>query len=128
MKLFNHVQIKVKDLDKSKKFYDVIFSILGFKEVLNIEKIVVGYGTSVYDMFEISQASQDKPLSKSVHIAFNAPSLESVDDFYRAALIEGAECNGAPGLRPQYEKDYYAAFIKDLDGNNIEAVYKLGKV
>ena len=55
MKLFNHVQIKVKDLGRSRKFYDHVMAVLGYKMVLEIEGVVVGYGTSVHDMFEIRQ-------------------------------------------------------------------------
>lgn len=122
-KLFNHVQIKVHNLENSRLFYDAIMSILGYHVVLDIADNVVGYGTNVHDMFEIRQATSEKPLSKSIHLAFNAPSLQSVDGFYRTALEKGAKCNGKPGFRPQYEEGYYAAFIIDPDGHNIEAVY-----
>jgi predicted lactoylglutathione lyase len=124
MKLFNHVQLKVKDLVVSKSFYDAIMKILGYKTVLEIENTVVGYGTDVHDMFEIRQSSPEYLPSQSVHIAFNAPNRKSVDDFYQLAIQQGAKCNGKPGLRPQYEESYYAAFIIDLDGHNIEAVSK----
>ena len=124
MKLFNHVQIKVKDLEVSKTFYDAIMKVLGYKIVLEIDKTVIGYGINVHDMFEIRQSRPDVPLSKSVHIAFNAPTLKSVDNFYHAAIQNYAKYNGAPAFRPQYEKGYYAAFVIDPDGHNIEAVYK----
>lgn len=124
MKLFNHVQIKVSDLTTSKMFYDAVMKMLGYKIVLEIDNTVIGYGTDVHDMFEIRQVSSDAQLSQSVHIAFNAPNIEAVDAFYQLATQQGAKCNGAPGFRPQYEKGYYAAFVIDPDGHNIEAVYK----
>ena len=102
MKLFNHVQIKVKDLAVSKKFYDAIMKTLGYKTVLEIENIVIGYGTDVQDMFEIRQSNSEYLLSQSVHIAFNAPNRKSVDDFYQAAIQKEAKCKGTPGFRPQY--------------------------
>jgi len=122
-KIFNHVQIKVKNLKTSRKFYDAIMSVLGYTVVLDIKNIVIGYGTSVHDMFEIRQANEDAHLSQSIHLAFNAIDTKSVDSFYRIALENNAQCNGKPGLRSEYEKGYYAAFIIDPDGHNIEAVY-----
>lgn len=124
MKIFNHVQIKVNDLGASKKFYDPLMKILGYKLVLEVDKTVIGYGTNVHDMFEIRQADSQEFLSKSVHLAFNAPSINIVNDFYKIALQNGAKCNGASGLRENYEEGYYAAFVIDLDGHNIEAVSK----
>lgn len=124
MKLFNHVQLKVKDLAVSKSFYDTIMKTLGYKTVLEIENTVIGYGTDVHDMFEIRQSNSEYLPSQSVHIAFNAPSQKSFDNFYQLAIQRGAKCNGKPAFRPQYEEGYYAAFIIDLDGHNIEAVCK----
>jgi predicted lactoylglutathione lyase len=123
MKLFNHVQIKVKDLGRSRKFYDNVMAALGYKMVLEIEGIVIGYGTSVHDMFEIRQFDEKSLLSEHVHLAFNASCKEDVDAFYKIALANGGKCNGEPGFRPQYEDGYYAAFVIDPDNHNIEAVY-----
>jgi len=123
MKLFNHVQIKVKDLEKSSKFYGSVMAALGGKIVLEIEGVVIGYGTSVHDMFEIRQFDEKSPLSEHVHVAFNASCKEDVDAFYHSVLASGGKCNGKPGFRPQYEDGYYAAFVIDPDGHNIEAVY-----
>ena len=121
MKIFNHVQIKVKNLGRTRKFYDPVIAALGYQVVLEIEGVVVGYGTSVHDMFEIRQFDEKSPLSEHVHIAFNAPCKENVDAFYHNALASGGKCNGEPGFRPQYEDGYYAAFVIDLDGHNIAA-------
>jgi predicted lactoylglutathione lyase len=123
MKLFNHVQIKVKDLEKSRKFYGPVMAALGYKMVLEIEGVVIGYGTSVHDMFEIRQFDEKSPLSERVHLAFNASCKEDVDAFYKSAITSGGKCNGEPGFRPQYEDGYYAAFVIDPDNHNIEAVY-----
>lgn len=124
MKLFNHVQIKVKDLENSRRFYDEIMRVLGYHVVLDIENMVIGYGTNVHDMLEIRQANNEALLSQSVHLAFNARNKQSVDDFYRTAIGKGAKCHGKPGFRPEYEAGYYAAFVVDPDGHNIEAVYQ----
>ena len=124
MKLFNHVQIKVTNLMVSKQFYDAIMKILGYKVVLEIDDTVIGYGTSVHDMFEIRQATSETLLSQFIHIAFNAFSMKAVNEFYQLAIRLGAKCNGALGFRRQYEEGYYAAFVIDPDGHNIEVVYK----
>lgn len=121
--IFNHVQIKVTDLKSSRKFYDAIMSALGYGIVLEIKDVVIGYGTDVHDMFEIRQANDEALLSKCVHVAFNAKNQEMVDAFYHIAIASGATCNGKPGLRPAYEEGYYAAFVIDPNGHNIEAVY-----
>jgi predicted lactoylglutathione lyase len=96
---------------------------LGCKVVLEINDVVIGYGTSVHDMFEIRQFDDKSALSGHVHLAFNAYSKEDVDAFYYKALANGGKCNGEPGFSPQYEDGYYAAFVIDPDGHNIEAVY-----
>ena len=82
MKLFNHVRIKVKDLKISRKFYDCVMATLGYRIVLEINDVVIGYGTSVHDMFEICQSDEKSLLSQDIHLAFNAPNKESVDIFY----------------------------------------------
>ena len=121
--IFNHVQIKVPDLKSSRQFYDVLMQSLNLKVVLNEEPYVIGYGTSVHDMFEIAQSSDEAPLSHHVHIAFQADNKDMVEHFYHTALDHGATCNGKPGYRPQYEEGYYAAFIICPNGHNLEAVY-----
>lgn len=123
MKLFNHVQIKVKNLEISRKFYNCVMASLGYQVVLEVNDVVIGYGLNVHDMFEIRQFDNESPLSKHIHLAFNAPSKQSVDLFYYSALENGGKCNGKPGLRPHYEDGYYATFVIDPDGHNIEAVY-----
>lgn len=123
MKLFNHVQIKVNDLGRSRTFYDPAMAALGYQVVLEIKDVVVGYGTSVHDMFEIRQFDAKSPLSGNVHVAFHAFCQEDVDAFYHTALVSGGTCNGEPGFRPHYEDGYYAAFVIDPDGHNIEAVF-----
>ena len=75
MKVFNHVQIKVKDFQASRTFYDSIMRELGYQVVLDIQDTVIGYGTSVHDMFEIRQATKENLFSQSLHLAFNAPNL-----------------------------------------------------
>jgi catechol 2,3-dioxygenase-like lactoylglutathione lyase family enzyme len=123
MGLFDHIQIKVVSLRDSRKFYEAIFRTLGHKVVFEIEDVVVGFGNSIHDMFEIRQANENARLSRAAHVAFAAKSEQSVKDFHSAALANGGKDNGAPGLRPEYEEGYFAAFVLDPDGHNLEAVF-----
>ena len=122
MSIFDHIQIKVKDLSETRAFYDAIMDALDLKIVFEEPGVVIGYGTNTHDMFEIRQATGTVRLSEAVHIAFAANSRKAVDDFYEIALKNGAICNGQPGLR-DYEPGYYAAFIIDPNGHNLEAVF-----
>ncbi len=75
-------------------------------------------------MFEIRQADESAPTSKSTHLAFSAKSEDDVRAFHKTALDHGAKDNGVPGLRPEYEEGYFAAFVIDPNGHNLEAVFK----
>lgn len=121
--MFDHVQIKVKDFARSRTFYEAVLGALGYKVVLEFKK-VVGIGTNPHDMFEVRQADAKAPLSSSTHVAFVAKSEEAVRKFHEMAIAHGAKDNGAPGLRPDYEAGYFAAFVVDPDGHNLEAVFK----
>lgn len=120
--MIDHVTLRVSDLKKSKDFYDRVLAILGMKIVLGSEeKGYWGYGEKEDPAFEISNPDENNPAHKRVHIAFKAKSKEMVDAFYEVAIAAGATDNGVPGLRSQYTPTYYAVFVRDFDGNNIEA-------
>ena len=118
-RLIDHLQLVVQDLPASRKFYTAIF------EVLNIP-----VGGSADDYFwadELFVSSRDSAaaqgrLTGRHHLAFQARSRAMIDAFHEAALASGGKDNGAPGERP-YHPGYYAAFVLDPDGNNIEAVF-----
>jgi len=120
--MFDHVQIKVADLGASRGFYAAIFAALGYGVVFEVAGVVVGFGISPHCMFELRQADDRAPLSRAVHLAFTAKSAGEVRAFHAAALSHGGVDNGPPGLRPEYEEGYYAAFVIDPDGHNLEAV------
>jgi catechol 2,3-dioxygenase-like lactoylglutathione lyase family enzyme len=122
--MFDHVQIKVEDLAGSRAFYDAVLKSLGHSVVLEIDDVVVGYGDSPHNMFEVRQTSPDAPVSKSTHIAFVATSEAAVQNFHSVALAHGATDNGGPGIRAEYEEGYYAAFVIDPNGHNLEAVFQ----
>jgi len=121
--MFDHVQIKVDDFKTSRGFYAAVLGALGYGVVFEIAGVVTGFGTSVHDMFEVRQSSVEAPVSRAVHVAFKSPSEDAVRAFHAAALAHGGRDNGAPGLRPEYEAGYFAAFVIDPEGNNVEAVF-----
>ena len=111
-RLIDHIQLVVRDLEASKRFYSAVF------EVLEISMGEIG-GFFFWDEFVISEG---EPLTGRTHLAFQAKDHDTVQRFYRAALAAGGKDNGAPGIREEYDPGYYAAFVLDPDGNNIEAV------
>ena len=118
-RLIDHVHLVVNDIEASLKFYSAALSALGIP--------VGGQGPDFFwaDEFYVStkeSRSSAGRLTGRVHLAFQATSRDVVDAFYQQALEAGGKDNGAPGKRP-YHPGYYAAFVEDPDGNNIEAVY-----
>ena|SRR3990167_442127 len=122
--MFDHVQIKSDNLAESRVFYEAVLATLDYHVVFEIKGVVVGFGTNPHDMFEVARSSNDTPVSKSVHVAFTAKSEDAVRAFHAAALAHGAKDNGLPGLRLEYESGYFAAFVIDPNGHNLEAVFK----
>jgi len=118
-RLIDHVQLVVADLSASRAFYAAIL------DTLNIPISGDGDGFFWADELVISTADSDAAqglLTGRHHLAFQAKDRQTVDRFYKQALAFGGKDNGAPGERP-YHPGYYAAFVLDPDGNNIEAVY-----
>jgi len=118
-RLIDHIQLVVRSLPASKRFYTAVFTVLGIP--------IGGEGEGFFWADELvvsavdSKASAGK-LTGRTHIAFQARDQEMVDIFHRTALENGGTDNGKPGLR-EYHPDYYGAFVLDPDGNNIEVVY-----
>ena len=118
-----HISIGVRDLVTSKRFYDAVLEPLGYK-CLRAAKTLLGYGYGRDSIsFWIFQAERPVPADEKsgLHFCFAAPDTAAVDAFHSAAMPSGGHDNGAPGLRPIYGPDYYAAFIIDPDGYRIEA-------
>ena len=118
-RLIDHIQLVVRDVAASRRFYEPVFTALG-----------VEIGGSAEDYFwadELFVSSADSQAANGAltgrhHLAFQAKDRATVDAFHKEALANGGTDNGAPGERP-YHPGYYAAFVLDPDGNNIEAVY-----
>lgn len=114
-----HVSIQCSDLAASTRFYDAVVAPLGGQQIMESDGI--GYGVPPSANFWIGQQRSGDGF-RETHIAFEAPDRAAVRAFFEAALSVGAEPLHEPQLWPQYDADYYAAFVRDPDGNNIEAV------
>jgi catechol 2,3-dioxygenase-like lactoylglutathione lyase family enzyme len=120
--MLDHISLQVQDYRRSKQFYAQALTPLGYELVMEFSD-TGGFGKDAKPDFWIAQGAATKP---ALHIAFASPDRATVDAFHRVALAAGGKDNGAPGLRPEYHPNYYAAFVLDPDGNNIEAVCHQG--
>jgi catechol 2,3-dioxygenase-like lactoylglutathione lyase family enzyme len=120
--MIDHVSVAVRELDAAARFYQAVLATLGFTQ-LETRPATVGFGKK-YPEFWINLRTGVAPVppGSGAHVCFRARSTELVDAFHAAALNYGGSSDGAPGLRPAHGEGYYAAFIRDLDGNRIEAV------
>lgn len=119
--MFDHMGFEVRDLKKSKRFYEQTLAPLGIKLVMNLEEYgAAGFGNEGRPRFWIGEG-EPKGGHDEVHLCFSAKNRAEVRAFYDAAMQAGARDNGKPGLRPEYHEHYYGAFVLDPDGYNIEA-------
>jgi len=112
-RLFDHIHLRVRDIEASKRFYAGALEPLGLG--------IVGEGDGWFSADELF-VSDDGPPTADLHFALQASDRETVDRFYKAALAAGGRDNGAPGER-SYHPGYYGAYVLDPDGTNVEAVY-----
>jgi len=118
-RLIDHIQLVVRDLTASQKFYEAVFDVLKIP--------MAGTGDDYFWADELFVSTADSKAAQGIltgrhHLAFQAQDKAMVDAFHKAALANGGKDNGAPGFR-EYHPGYYGAFALDPDGNNIEAVY-----
>lgn len=118
--MFDHIGIKTKDLDASVRFYTAALAGLKY-ELCSHDASGAGLGPKNAPALWLYAMPADGPNS-STHVAFQAASRAAVDAFHKQGLKSGGRDNGAPGLRTDYAPNYYAAFLLDPDGNNVEAV------
>ncbi len=119
LSMIEHTTMHVSDYEKARAFYTAALRPLGYKLTMEFAPDAAGFMADGHTSFWIAC----KPVPKGGgHVAFRAKNKDAVKKFYDAALAAGGEDNGAPGLRKDYSPDYYAAFVFDPDGNNIEAV------
>lgn len=119
--MFDHVSIGVREIARSKRFYDTALGALGY-DCLSADESSLGYGKGSVGLWIGAVPAPVPPdRDSNLHFCFVAPTRQSVDAFHAAALAAGGSDNGKPGLRESYGPDYYAAFVVDPDGYRLEA-------
>lgn len=120
--MIDHVTANISDFAQAKSFYEKALAPLGYTVQAEFEGMAVGFGTGegIPDFWIGSSDERG-----AMHVAFSASDRGAVDAFYEAAVAAGGTDNGAPGVREHYHENYYAAFVHDADGNNVEAVCHL---
>ena len=115
--MFDHVTIRVSDRAASERFYETVLGTLGIEKTHSDEQ------WAEWADFSLTQADDEDPVTRRLHVAFVAPSRAAVDEFWRVGTDAGYQDEGEPGPRPQYREDYYGAFLLDPDGLSAEAVH-----
>ena len=115
--MLDHVSLNVSDATKAKQFYTKALQPLGYRLFKEYDG---GFGIGIDG--ESSIWAQQAKVEKPTHVSFRADDRGEVDAFYKSALAAGGKDNGKPGIRDKYAPDYYAAYVLDPDGNNVEAV------
>jgi catechol 2,3-dioxygenase-like lactoylglutathione lyase family enzyme len=118
--MIDHISLQCSDVARSAAFYDAVLTALGGTRVMDFGE-VIGYGTPPMPDFWIGANETGEGFRES-HVAFSAPNRAGVDAFYEAAKAAGAEVLHEPRLWPEYHPNYYGVFVRDPDGNNVEAV------
>ena len=118
--MLDHLSIQCADTDASAAFYDAVLAPLGGKRIMEFGP-VIGYGVPPMPDFWIGPHQTGDGFKES-HIAFSAPDRQAVQAFFDAAVAAGAEALHEPRVWPEYHPNYYGAFVRDPDGNNVEAV------
>jgi catechol 2,3-dioxygenase-like lactoylglutathione lyase family enzyme len=119
--MLDHLSIQVADVAASAAFYDAVLPAVGGGRILDFGE-VIGFGVGQKPDFWIGPVADEDGAAREAHIAFEAPDRASVDAFFAAALSTGAEVLHEPRVWPEYHPSYYGAFVRDPDGNNVEAV------
>lgn len=124
--MIDHFGINCADLEASKKFYDTVLAALGHSRIMDFTGPdglgAVGYGSNGEPEFWIGKAVEDVGPNREMHLAFTAPDAATVQAFVDAAVSIGAEVLHQPRHFPEYHDQYYGGFVRDPDGNNVEAV------
>ena len=120
--MIDHVSLAVADLDRAGRFYESVLGAIGFAK-LEVRPATIGFGKRYPEFWlNLRPAMPSVPADTGIHVCLRAPTTDAVDDFHRAALAAGGSDDGAPGPRKHRTGAYYAAFVRDLDGNRVEAV------
>ena len=119
--MLDHLSIQCADVAVSAAFYDAVLVAVGGQRILEFDGPTIGYGVPPMPDFWIGPNMTGDDFRES-HIAFNAPDRAAVDSFFTAGINAGAVVLHEPRVWPEYHPNYYGAFIRDPDGNNVEAV------
>jgi catechol 2,3-dioxygenase-like lactoylglutathione lyase family enzyme len=115
--VFDHVGLGVSDFEASRDFYELALAQLGYDEPFRGERFCE------WEDLAIAAADEERPVTRNLHLALVASSREAVDAWWRTLTAAGYRDDGEPGPRPQYSPGYYGAFVRDPDGNSVEAVH-----
>jgi catechol 2,3-dioxygenase-like lactoylglutathione lyase family enzyme len=120
--MIDHVSIAVRDLETCGRFYEAVLAAIGYAKLI-VRPSTIGFGKK-YPEFWLNERRAMTPVDpdSGTHVCLRASSVEQVQAFHTAAIKGGGASDGAPGLRPDYTAGYYAAFVRDPEGNKIEAV------
>ena len=125
--MIHHVSVGTNDVERARAFYAPLMALLGYRSVRDYPHSL-DYGvTDVVFSVETPADGQPASAGNGVHICFEAADRDTVREFHRLALELGGTDEGAPGVRPNYDAHYYGAFVRDPDGNKIEAVTLVAK-
>ena len=120
--MIDHVSVGVADLDRAGRFYEAVLGAVGFAK-LEVRPATIGFGKRYPEFWlNLRPAIAAVAADSGIHVCLRAPTAAAVDAFHAAALAAGGGSDGAPGLRGLPSRGYYAAFVRDLDGNRVEAV------
>jgi len=126
MSVIDHVELPIADAEASGRFYEAVLAPLGLSLVVSIDPARTAHGGARHgfgkDGYPSLWIHEENGSRLPVHVAFTARERQAVDAFHEMALAHGGSDNGAPGVRERYHPSYYAAYVLDPDGNNIEAV------
>ena len=121
--MLHHVSVGVRDVARAAPFYDRVLGALGYRRVMEFLPYGIGYGEDHPEFWvQLPHDRGSASVGNGVHVAFAARDKAVIEAFHRAALAAGGTDDGAPGPRPDYGPHYFGAFVRDLDGNKLEAV------
>lgn len=125
--MIHHLSLGTNDLDRAGAFYDAVLAVVGIRRMAeNDRELNYGVGTFLISLGRPVNGEPAAP-GNGVHVAFAAEDRAMVDRFHEVALAHGGTDEGAPGLRPEYDANYYGAFVRDPDGNKLEVVTQSAK-
>jgi len=121
--MLHHVSVGVTDVERAARFYDEVLGALGYKRTAQYLPYAIAYGPGTMAFWIQLPHDQTAPsVGNGAHVGFSARSKDAVHRFHEAALAHGGKNDGEPGPRPDYGPEYYGAFVRDPDGNKVEAV------